>query len=494
MVRGLLQKKVARYVLVGGMVYVFELWVIVWAQRRGATPTEAVALSFTLGLIVSFFLQKLFTFGDTRMHHKIVFRQALAVALLVVWNLCFTVIVTKITQSFIPATVARTIALLITTVWNFYLYKTRIFSPSHPVIRVEKPSLLLGIKQTPLHRTSMESLSELPTPKHESKMTSFVIVCLCAGLLAALISAATVMRSIEDAAAKPKQTTLETINDTGCAHRTVMQIVAHQDDDLLFMNPDLQKSIAAGDCIRTVYLTAGNAGMGLAYAKEREKGAQAAYSTMLSEKPGKWRRHFIRVTAKSSVETAVPATNTNVSLIFYRLPDGGIKGGGYDVKGSPPRSLAGLLKGTKPSLTTVDGRAVYTEENLIASLSSLMARYKPAEIRVQAVLPEERSSDHSDHYAGGWIARQAFAQYKAAHPDITTTMTYYMGYPDIQRQENVTGEELLAKESAFLAYAKFDGSVCQTTEDCTYGDNAYVKYLPRMYTLPESEIYSWPEK
>ena len=115
MVTELLRKKMIRYLIVGGLVYVFELWIIVWAQYHGATPTEAVALSFTLGLIVSFFLQKLFTFGDKRMHQKIVLRQAFAVGLLVVWNLCFTVIITKAVQSFMPATVARTIALLITS-------------------------------------------------------------------------------------------------------------------------------------------------------------------------------------------------------------------------------------------------------------------------------------------------------------------------------------------------------------------------------------------
>jgi len=494
MVGNLLRKKMTRYILVGGLVYLFELWIIVWAQHWGATPTEAVALSFTLGLIVSFFLQKLFTFGDKRMHHRIVLRQAFAVGLLVVWNLCFTVVLTKATESFLPATVARTIALLITTIWNFYLYKTRIFMPPpQRTVHVEKPSLLLGIRTV----TSRVVPNEVPLPshaKHESKTTSFVIVCLCLGLLAALISAATVMRSIEDAASKPRDTKVETINDTACTHETIMQIVAHEDDDLLFMSPDLQKSIAAGNCIRTVYLTAGNAGMGLAYAKEREKGAQAAYSTMLSEEPSKWRRHFIRTDVKTTIETVVPAANTNVSLIFYRLPDGGTKGAGYDAKGNPPRSLAGLLKGTKPTLTTVDGRAVYTKEKLITSLAGLIARYKPVEIRVQAVLPEERSSDHSDHYAGGWIARQALAQYKAAHPDASVAMTYYMGYPVMYKPENISVEDLSAKEATFLAYAKFDESVCQTTEDCTYGDNAYVKYLPRMYTIPESEIYSWPEK
>ena len=118
-IRGMLQKRSVRYLIVGGAVYLLELWIIVVAQQRGATPTEAVAISFTAGLIVSFFLQKIVTFGDKRMHHKVVLRQAIAVGLLVVWNLCFTVLLTRLLQSVVPPTVTRTIALLITTIWNF---------------------------------------------------------------------------------------------------------------------------------------------------------------------------------------------------------------------------------------------------------------------------------------------------------------------------------------------------------------------------------------
>lgn len=488
----MLRKKVVRYIIVGGLVYVFELWVIVVAQAKGASPTQAVATSFTLGLLVSFFLQKIVTFGDKRMHHKIVLLQAVAVGTLVIWNLCFTIALTWLLQSLLPPTVTRTIALLITTVWNFYLYKTRIFTTAAPVVHVERPSFLLGTKQAP----SVRLPAPLYTPhikKHESKIASLVVVCVCIGLIASLISAATLMQSIEDNASKQKDAKIEMINDTGCAGQTIVQIVAHEDDDLLFMSPDLQKAVNAGKCIRTVYLTAGNAGMGLAYAKQREKGAQAAYATMLHENTDGWRRRFIRLNPKSSVEIAVPATDTKVSLIFYRLPDGGIRGSGYDVKGNPPRSLAGMLNGAKPSLTSIDNRGVYTKDMLITSLAQLIARYKPEEVRVQAVLPDERAADHSDHYATGWIARQAFMQFQASHSDVNTAITYYMGYPVMYREENISGEDLAAKEAAFLAYAKFDGSVCQNNDECTYGDNAYVKYLPRMYTIPESDIYSWGE-
>lgn len=123
----LLKRPGYRYLLIGGSVYVFELAVIVVAQQLGASPVWAVAISFCLGTLVSFFLQKLVTFGDKRMHHRILIPQMIATALLIVWNLGFSVVLTKLLQHYSPAVVTRTLALGITTIWNFYLYKTRIF-------------------------------------------------------------------------------------------------------------------------------------------------------------------------------------------------------------------------------------------------------------------------------------------------------------------------------------------------------------------------------
>ena len=116
-----------RYLIVGGGVYVFELAVIVVAQAWGASAPWAVAISFCLGTALSFLLQKLVTFGDKRMHHRILIPQVIATTLLVLWNLGFSVLLTKLLQHVWPAVVTRTVALLVTTIWNFYLYKTRIF-------------------------------------------------------------------------------------------------------------------------------------------------------------------------------------------------------------------------------------------------------------------------------------------------------------------------------------------------------------------------------
>jgi putative flippase GtrA len=122
-----LSKSFKRYIINGVSVYIFELVVIVVAQKLGASAVVAVGISFWSGLSVSFLLTKLVTFSDKRMHHKVLVPQAIAFSLLVLFNFGFTLLVTKLLSSFVPAVVTRTIALGITTIWNFYLYKTRIF-------------------------------------------------------------------------------------------------------------------------------------------------------------------------------------------------------------------------------------------------------------------------------------------------------------------------------------------------------------------------------
>ena len=123
-----------RYLVVGAGVYALELGVILLAQAAGATSVWAVGIAFWVGLAVSFVLQKFVTFGDKRTHHKVVLKQVAAVTALVLWNFAFTVAMTKLLQNLLSAVYIRTGALLITTLWNFYLYKTSIFrEPENPI-------------------------------------------------------------------------------------------------------------------------------------------------------------------------------------------------------------------------------------------------------------------------------------------------------------------------------------------------------------------------
>jgi len=124
----------SRYLMVGVSVYALELLVIVVAQYLGASAVLAVGLSFWIGLIISFVLQKVVTFGDKRTKHQVLVPQLAAFSLLVLFNFGFTILVTKLLISLMPAVITRTLALGMTTVWNFYLYKTRIFKLDDPVL------------------------------------------------------------------------------------------------------------------------------------------------------------------------------------------------------------------------------------------------------------------------------------------------------------------------------------------------------------------------
>ncbi len=125
--RSTLSTQTGRYIVVGIVVYIFEVAVLLGAGILGASPFWSVTLSFWLGLVTSFFLQKLITFKDKRLHKKIVALQFLAACILVLWNYGVTILLTKLLENVLPAVFTRTLALGITTIWNFYIYKTRIF-------------------------------------------------------------------------------------------------------------------------------------------------------------------------------------------------------------------------------------------------------------------------------------------------------------------------------------------------------------------------------
>jgi len=132
--RELLKRPGYRYLLIGGSVYALEVAVIIIAQQLGASGTVAVGIAFWVGLVISFILQKVVTFGDKRTHHRILLPQIVAFSLLVLFNFSFTILVTSLISPPVPAAISRTIALGITTIWNFYLYKTRIFKSGDNVI------------------------------------------------------------------------------------------------------------------------------------------------------------------------------------------------------------------------------------------------------------------------------------------------------------------------------------------------------------------------
>jgi LmbE family N-acetylglucosaminyl deacetylase len=273
--------------------------------------------------------------------------------------------------------------------------------------------------------------------------------------------------------------TLEGIPSPECSVPTIMNIVAHEDDDLLFMNPDLMHDIKDGHCIRTLYVTSGDAGGGNLYWLGREMGSEAAYSSMIGTNEA-WIQRTVKLNDHVFITIANPSRNNNISLIFLHLPDGNIKGQGF--KASNHESLAKLDSGGLEKVQSTDGQSEYTSDELIATLSTLMHTYQPAEIRTQANFIDMTHPDHSDHMAVGRFTKKAYTQYeeKQFENRVNIPIKFYIGYPIHDLPENVTGDDLAQKENAFMAYSRFDQRVCQSMLRCAK-DPAYGFYLPRQY-------------
>jgi len=236
-----------------------------------------------------------------------------------------------------------------------------------------------------------------------------------------------------------------------CPAGATLNVVAHPDDDLFFLSPDLLHDIAAGRCVRTVYVTAADDNSDASYWRGRERGAQAAYSQMAGARDS-WARSDIRV-AGHLIHLATLADRPSVSLVFMRLPDGFIKGGGGSRNGH--ESLQKLYTGAIPSIRTVDGQPGYSSAELTATLTALMTTFAPDTIRTLDFVGQFGDGDHSDHHAVAYFARAAQERYPAEH-----VFTGYQAYGIVHTAENVSVADGAAKESAFLAYAPKDASVC----------------------------------
>lgn len=230
----------------------------------------------------------------------------------------------------------------------------------------------------------------------------------------------------------------------------VMSVVAHEDDDLIFQNPDLMHDVQAGRRVGVVYVTAGDAGNGRSWWSKREGGPRAAYAQMAGV-ADVWATSGVRVAGRSlRMQTLVQAPN--VSLVFLRLPDGSRSGSGYRRHGH--QSLRKLWDGALPVVSAVDGSASYSATLLTSALTELMNHFRPATVRTLDFSLPETNGDHSDHHAVALFTRRASRYCAVEH-----TLVSYQGYRSVSRPVNVRGADLEAKRAALMAYASVDRAV-----------------------------------
>ncbi|KAF4212966.1 hypothetical protein CNMCM8980_009556 [Aspergillus fumigatiaffinis] len=263
---------------------------------------------------------------------------------------------------------------------------------------------------------------------------------------------------------------LSLLSLSGLAVARTLNVVAHQDDDILFQNPDILNDIAAGRHVRTVYLTAGDAGRDSQYWTSRQAGAMEAYAAMAGM-PNVWDESDIGVEGKDIPLYSL--RDRDISLAFMHMPDGSIDGDGFASTGH--ESLEKLWKDKINSIRTVDESGTsYTRSDLIETLAQIINDFNPDWINSQDYVHPYGSGDHSDHSSAGLFANEA-----AKESRFPGNVMAYRGYPTKDEPANVAGSDLDRKKAAFYTYGNYDPVACSSGQSCAGTD--YEKWLLRQY-------------
>lgn len=261
---------------------------------------------------------------------------------------------------------------------------------------------------------------------------------------------------------------------------TEVNIVAHQDDDILFMNPDIQDSITQKRCVETVFLTAGeNDGTATMtreeFAASRIKGTRAAYATMANV-ADEWTRTAEMINGRL-VEVATLNGAPNVKLIYLNIRDGGDD---IDLD-----NLTKLYKGTKASVTTIvpaDSPAgivpvSYGNADLRQTLLTIMRDYKATTVRTQDYHPDPRlRANHKDHVHGALFAITAARSYAGINGDLRVNTVTYRDYNMVQSPVNVSASQKAQKNKVLDMYKAHDSQYGLPASQDTIAGRMYYRW------------------
>lgn len=270
---------------------------------------------------------------------------------------------------------------------------------------------------------------------------------------------------------------------------SVLQIVAHPDDDLYFMNPATFQGVKAGTPTTTVYITAGDANGEnprpyqqepvvadrAAYAKARQNGIKAAYAAMvLGDRTAEWKPATLATARGALAEVYSLAEAPWVTLVFLNIRQHGTPEG-------PARSLHVLWRAETeqvPTLAPTGGLVSetywYTRQDLLATLLQILGIFRPTLIRTMDPDPDRLEhdekfpqrhdygnlSDHCDHTAAALFTWAVLDHYQGPGDGGTFTVEAFRGYYNERWPHNLSTRAVSLKEFFLNVYGAADGYDC----------------------------------
>lgn len=229
-----------------------------------------------------------------------------------------------------------------------------------------------------------------------------------------------------------------------CSAGTLVTVVAHLDDDLLFVEPGISEQLQAGWCVTTVHLIGGANGANFAYVQKREEGSRLAYARMAGV-ANEWDEATVHIAGKPVFQLTLKA-QPKVRLLELRLPGGAVRGG---------RVPLALLWDQGATITTYPmghgeiAPARYTRDSLSAVLKSILQNAT----RIYTLNPDTVPFiEHPDHIYSARITRHVAQTLGKSIP-----IAYHITYPMGTWPYTVYGDEAQRKRDISASYFTIDG-------------------------------------
>ncbi|MFF3840211.1 PIG-L family deacetylase [Streptomyces sp. NPDC001930] len=279
----------------------------------------------------------------------------------------------------------------------------------------------------------------------------------------------------------------------------LLQVSAHPDDDLYFMNPDTQRLLDAGVPLVSVYVTAGehtgrNRIKGMpetppdraAYSSARHQGLRQSYAAALGLPMfTPWRRETLTLPGgrRAEIDTLEHGRN-RIELVFLNLPMHTNRR--YMALPALWHDRALELRTHLSTGSPVTRSDTYDYDQLVGVLVGLLGRYRPTVVHTldpdpDIQLSDEATrnrdseqpgySDHGDHTAVASFTWAALSRWvsdavRDGEPIPAFTTTAFRGYYNRHWPKNLPPRVLKAKAARLVPYGGDPSWECGNPSGC----------------------------